>query len=300
MKMKKWTIIFNYNRVRGISVTEKVLIISIAFLGIFGGVFGYVVFEGCRNKTLINKYIELKNENNYYLSNLKRISSDIVTIDSQMEKAGVNNTVLMLAGELEPIDKTVKAMGVGGFPEKREFYSDAIESMSNKLESRLNRIENLVNLENRFLKQAEGKLEKLNSRLSHTPAIWPTYGWVTDGFGWRIHPITKKRQFHEGFDIANRSGTSVIATADGRVTSAKWRPGYGKTIVIRHGYGFETRYAHLRDYCVRKGQYVRRGQRIGFIGSTGRVTGSHLHYEVRVIGQPVNPYNYLDTYKNCY
>ena len=140
----------------------------------------------------------------------------------------------------------------------------------------------------------------MKNKLSHVPSIRPTQGYITSGFGWRRHPITGKREFHKGYDIANRPYTPVFATADGTVASTRRFGGYGLTIDIDHGYGFTTRYAHLARMYVKKWQKVKRGEKIGAMGSTGFVTGTHLHYEVRVLGRAVNPMDYFDTYPYTY
>ncbi len=299
--MHKWSIIFNTGkRVWGISFSEKVILTLLIVFGMLSGVLYYLIIEGNRNKLIYKEYTELKRENEKYLTSLERIIGEISLLDRELENVGHNNNLLLLASELNPVSKTVKQMGIGGFPERKEFYSDVIDARIKQVEFQINRIQNLVDLEKGSLNDSEGRLTKLKKRLSHTPSIWPTYGWVTYGFGWRIHPITRKRQFHEGSDIANYPGTPVYAAADGRVTSTKWGPSYGNAVKIDHGYGFETRYAHLKNIYVRVSQEVKRGERIGCIGSTGQVTGPHLHYEVRVLGQPVDPYDYLDIYKNSY
>ncbi|MEJ2568864.1 MAG: M23 family metallopeptidase, partial [candidate division WOR-3 bacterium] len=118
--------------------------------------------------------------------------------------------------------------------------------------------------------------------------------------GWLRHPITGKIEFHYGYEIANRPYTTIVATADGIVSSVRRYGGYGLIIEIDHGYGFTTRYAHLSRAYVKKWQKVKRGEKIAAMGSSGFVTGTHLHYEVRVLGRPVNPMNYFDTYSYTY
>lgn len=122
---------------------------------------------------------------------------------------------------------------------------------------------------------------------------WPIQGRVTSGFGWRIHPATRRNEFHQGIDIAAASGTAVHAAASGRVTFSGWSGGYGYLITIDHGGGITTRYAHLSKRLVSKGDQVSAGQTIGSVGSTGVSTGPHLHFEVRLGGEAVNPRNYL-------
>jgi murein DD-endopeptidase MepM/ murein hydrolase activator NlpD len=141
------------------------------------------------------------------------------------------------------------------------------------------------------------ELEKLLSTkkeiLVHTPSIWPTQGWVTSGFGFRINPFTGLNQMHEGLDISNRVGTHIIAPADGIVTDTGQDYSFGKVIVISHGFGMTSRYCHLSKIFVTPGQKVKRGNKIAEIGNTGKSTGPHLHYEVRINGIPVNPMKYI-------
>jgi murein DD-endopeptidase MepM/ murein hydrolase activator NlpD len=129
---------------------------------------------------------------------------------------------------------------------------------------------------------------------SHVPTGSPLVeGRLTSSFGWRVHPISKKKKHHDGEDIAAPIGTPVMATAAGVVRFAGSRSGYGHTIEIDHGNGFVTRYAHLRDLSVEAGQDVERGETIGTVGMTGRTTGPHLHYEVIRNGRPQNPHPFV-------
>ena len=131
-------------------------------------------------------------------------------------------------------------------------------------------------------------------RLSYTPSTWPADGILGDHFGFILNRFGPGlSRFHRGIDIVNRPGSQVVASADGIVLSAKWRSNYGKTIILKHHFGLSTIYAHLSDYNVVAGESVRRGQVIGFVGNTGRSTGPHLHYEVRIGDMPVNPLRYL-------
>ena len=128
------------------------------------------------------------------------------------------------------------------------------------------------------------------------PAIQPVSNKdlkrTASGYGRRVDPIYGTVKFHEGMDFSANTGTEVYATGDGKVVSVGWESGYGKTIEIDHGFGYVTRYAHLNDYRVRRGQRVVRGEVIGEVGNTGKSTGPHLHYEVHVKGRVVNPVNY--------
>jgi len=131
------------------------------------------------------------------------------------------------------------------------------------------------------------------TELADAPSIWPVEGRVASSFGERIDPINGEGAFHSGIDIDAPYGTPVRATADGTVTGAAMGAGYGRAVVLDHGHNLMTLYAHLSAIAVIAGQHVTRGQVIGYVGATGRATGPHLHYEVRVHNVPVNPHKYL-------
>lgn len=129
---------------------------------------------------------------------------------------------------------------------------------------------------------------------SHTqPSLWPVNGILRSSFGGRSDPFSGEGAFHTGIDLQAARGTPVHVTADGVVESAGWSTGYGKLVVVNHGNGIDTYYAHLSQFLVVPGEEVRRGQVIALSGGTGRVTGPHIHYEVRLHGTPVNPYKYM-------
>jgi len=130
-------------------------------------------------------------------------------------------------------------------------------------------------------------------RANAAPNLWPVEGQVTGSFGERIDPFNGEGAFHSGVDIGSSYGTPVVAPADGVVMMTETLGGYGKTIMIGHGNGISTRYGHLSGYAVTAGQHVHRGDVIGYVGESGRSTGPHLHYEVRINDTPVNPYKYL-------
>ncbi len=138
-------------------------------------------------------------------------------------------------------------------------------------------------------------------RASTTPSIWPVKGHITSAYGMRKDPFHGKGTFHPGLDISAPYGTPVVAAADGNVLSAEWEGALGHCIKITHGAsGFETVYGHLKEYFVRSGQAVRRGEIIGLVGRSGRTTGKHLHYEVHYNRMNVNPYRYLQNRSRTY
>lgn len=136
-------------------------------------------------------------------------------------------------------------------------------------------------------------LRENSELLLATPSIWPARGFITSGFGWRSSPFTGQRRMHAGMDISNRPGTPVMAPAKGTVTFSGSDGAYGICIVIDHGNNIVTRYGHLQRTLVKEGQQVQREEVIATLGNSGRSTGPHLHYEVRLGGVPVNPMRYI-------
>ncbi len=176
-----------------------------------------------------------------------------------------------------------------GGPASLETADRELENADSTLEA----IQRSISEEKQEIQSLLGDLEEYNNRMRAIPSIWPTRGRITSGFGYRSDPVTGGSSFHSGIDISNSHSTPVYATADGRVSSLGYRGSYGKILIIDHGYGYQTYYAHLSGYAVSSGQQVSRGEIIGYMGNTGRTTGSHLHYEVRINGNPVNPAGYF-------
>lgn len=129
--------------------------------------------------------------------------------------------------------------------------------------------------------------------LTFTPSLWPVMGQVTGSFGERLDPFSGEGAFHSGVDISSQYGDAVRAAADGLVVAVEQRAGYGRMVLVDHGFGISTLYGHLSGFSTRVGARVKRGEVIGTVGMSGRVTGPHVHYEVRLNGTPVNPWRYL-------
>ncbi len=184
---------------------------------------------------------------------------------------------------------------------EREAYYDSIAVMTNsQLLGRLHR--NMDQLEAQLYQQSKSYDEVVKAaknqsqRMACIPAIQPVLNEdlkrMASGYGWRVDPVYHVRRFHSGMDFTAPTGTEVMATGNGVVDFVGWKQGYGNTIIINHGFGYETLYAHLSKQLCRAGQKVSRGDIIAEVGSTGKSTGAHLHYEVRVQGSPQDPSNY--------
>ena len=229
------------------------------------------------------------------LSKLKRENRDLQTANEQFSKS-VESLRTQLVTVEDRTHKLAIIAGIGSLDEGSQGgvggirpadlgenpYRDDLDKMS----LRSHRLDSdLSVLEQKFVAQSQ--------LLSSTPSIAPVHGILTDGFGGRSDPFTGEPGTHNAIDISSAVGQAVRAPADGIVVKSEWANGYGNVIYISHGYGFSTRYGHLSSFAVRPGQRVKRGDILGYVGSTGRSTGPHLHYEVRVNNNPVNPLEYI-------
>ena len=161
------------------------------------------------------------------------------------------------------------------------------------LTGRLDKLSAEATRQEQSLQELQAYFQDQKSILASTPSMWPARGWVTSDFGSRLDPYTADRVMHAGLDIAAPHGKEVFAPSDGTVVFAGLEGGYGNVLVIDHGYGIKTRYGHLAKMLVKAGDRVKRGMLIAAVGNTGRSTGPHLHYEVRVNGVPQNPRKFI-------
>lgn len=173
------------------------------------------------------------------------------------------------------------------------FVRSANSEAPEVLSSRLDRLSSEVARQEQSLEELHAYFQGQKSLLASTPSMWPARGWVTSDFGQRLDPYTAERIMHQGLDIAAPHGKEILAPSDGTVVFAGLEGSYGNVLVIDHGYGVKTRYGHLAGFNVKLGERVRRGQVIAAVGNTGRSTGPHLHYEVRVNGVAQNPRKFI-------
>lgn len=227
---------------------------------------------------------KLKRENRSLQGANEQFSKSVETLRGQLRNIEDKTRKLAIVAEISNLDDSTKG-GVGGIRQSQELgspYRDEVDTMSFR-SRRL--VSDLSILERKF---AERSLV-----FSSTPSIAPVRGILTDGFGGRSDPFTGEPGNHNAVDISSAVGQGVRAPADGVVAKAEWANGYGNVVYVSHGNGFSTRFGHLSAFNVKPGQRIRRGDVIGFVGSTGRSTGPHLHYEVRLNNNPVNPLAYI-------
>ena len=226
----------------------------------------------------------LKTENRALQAANAQFNTSIDHLRGQLRSVEEKTRKLAIIAGVNPLDDAAQG-GVGGVGQNTEMQSPYRDELD-KMAFRSRQVESDLSL-------LEQRLVAQYQLLSSTPSIAPVRGLLTDGFGGRSDPFTGQSASHPAIDISSAVGQPVRAPADGIVVKAEWANGYGNVIYLSHGYGYSTRYGHLSGYNVKAGQRVKRGETIGFVGSTGRSTGPHLHYEVRVNGNPVNPLEYV-------
>jgi murein DD-endopeptidase MepM/ murein hydrolase activator NlpD len=210
------------------------------------------------------------------------------------ENQEVNNKKEILLSRLAALDSTQRKLAASSGIRRQSNLSMNIGRGGPVKDADLSQIEQATSALESELSQIKAVFDKNQLKLSSTPRGWPVRGYITDGYGMRRNPFGgRATEMHTGLDIASNQGAAIESTADGIVIFAGVYSGYGNIVVIDHGYGITTRYAHMQQIGVSVGQHVSRGTVIGSVGSTGRSTAPHCHYEVRLHDRPVNPLNYL-------
>jgi len=220
----------------------------------------------------------------------------------QIEEVMVNvadrdNNLYRVYFEASPIPEEQRKMGFGGVNRYRELEGYDNSELIINTTKRIEVLTKQVVIQSRSLEELESLAKSKEDLLGAMPSIQPIHKndlkRMASGFGYRTDPFTKKRRFHQGMDFTAPTGTPIYASGDGIVGRVDNRsPGYGKHIRIDHGFGYVSLYAHLSSYNVKRRQKVKRGDIIGYVGSTGRSVGPHLHYEIFKDGRRVNPLNY--------
>ncbi len=282
-------------------INKKMISFLIVTLSLLVLYVGFMSFHYINKKLDHQKLTQLKKENQILKKQLTEFDIKVTKLQEQMNGyVAFDNKIRIMVG-YEEIAPDVRNVGIGGtlpvYPE-----AEKLKSISPELGNEVSLMQKDVD---QLLRQAELGLQSFKDIMcsletreevwNHTPSIPPAEGFFASGFGFRRDPWTGRMDFHGAIDIANRPGTPIVASADGRVVFADWRTGYGKVVEIDHGYGIRTRYGHCSMLKVKEGDMVKRGEVVAKIGSTGRSTGPHVHYEVWVNGKTVNPMDYILT-----
>lgn len=248
-------------------------------------------------------YKETFAKNEFLDTRLRELQSKIATTDSTLSRIQSFEQKLRVVANVEKASDGTAAMGAFTKGEMenmssegytgRNDYQNQFGYKTSDMEYRIDDLQIRATLEEQSLHDLYELLKSRQSKLDATPTVWPVRGWVTSGFGYRVSPFTGANQLHEGLDIAASLGTSIRSPASGRVMAVDTSEGFGKTLLIDHGYGFVTMYGHNSEIYVKPGQRVKRGDVVAAVGNTGRTTGPHVHYELRMNGVPINPMKYI-------
>jgi murein DD-endopeptidase MepM/ murein hydrolase activator NlpD len=235
----------------------------------------------------------LQVENASYRSATGELTAQIQSLEGVVDDLGTRSTLDPAAARaMQKLPAAVKQRASGG-PAATSVLSSVLSTSLVSPEDTFGVIRDLLQgLESR-LNFVRRDVEQREALANATPSIWPTHGGLTGFFGGRSDPFTGEPGYHQGIDISTEKGQPIYATADGVVDTASYSGDYGNLIVLKHAFGLMTRFGHLSKFNVMPGQDVKRGDIIGFVGSTGRSTGAHLHYEILVNGRLINPLQLL-------
>ena len=285
------------SRIRHLKIHKKSLKVALYLLAfaLLSTTFFFCDYIQVRKRSFeLNR---LQQEAQAQKSQIHFFSARIEDLEKQLSKLKEFDKKIRIIANLERGQEAVGFMGMGGpspsdIREKLKTEKDD-RALVQQMRSDVQRLQSEALSREESLSELERLLETKKDIMAHTPSIWPALGWVTSDFGFRTNPFTGLTQMHEAIDISNRTGTPVFAPANGIVSDTGDDHANGKIVVISHGFGMTTRFAHLSRILVKVGQRVRRGEKIAEIGMTGQTTGPHLHYEVRLNGIPANPMRYI-------
>lgn len=280
-----------------ISFRERVLrgIIYIAPAIVLGVLFSFVfssIFPSAKEKELVRENKNLRDQFSMMQQDMLLMGAVVEDLEKR------DNEIYRVVFNAEPFPEELRKLGTGGVDEYEKYdgyeASDLIISTAQKIKELQKRVYAQSISFDEVIKLAKEKEQMLAS----IPAIQPVNNKdltrMASGYGWRIDPIYKTKKMHWGIDFTADTGTEVYATGNGIVVECETKMwGYGKSVIIDHGYGYKTRYAHLSEFKVKKGDRITRGQLIGLVGSTGKSTAPHLHYEVERNGKKVNPIHFF-------
>jgi murein DD-endopeptidase MepM/ murein hydrolase activator NlpD len=299
--MKKIKYFYNTNTLRYEKLETPLRITLLRVLGFLSGAFvtaliivsiAYKYFPSANEKRLTQRNEALKD--NYYVINdkIKKLQEQM----GELEKR--DNHVYREIFEATPIPDSARAKALEQQKEIQLVQGMDQENLSVSIANTLNNLDARIASQNKSYNEIEGFVKNKEQLLACTPAIQPVsnkdLSRIASGFGYRIDPVYKTTKFHAGLDFAAPQGTPIYATANGTVeTAGNTGNGYGNHVVINNGYGYETLFGHMYKIKVHAGQKVKRGEVIGWVGSTGKSTGPHCHYEVHRNGDPVDPVYYF-------
>lgn len=260
--------------------------------GVLIAVIAFTYIDSPKEATLKEENAELLAEYNILNKELDRLNSVITALEHR------DDNMYRVIFESDPIDASIRQGGIGGTDRYAHLRNMNNSELLISTNQKMDRLTKAAYIQSKSFDEIEAMVKNKIDMLASIPAILPVSlkdekVYRSSGYGYRIHPIYKTRKMHAGIDFAGPIGTPIYATGNGKVIKVGTDRGYGKHVIIDHGYSYKTHYAHLSAYTVRRGQKVKRGEIIGFLGNSGRSTGPHCHYEVLKNDIPVNPINYF-------
>lgn len=251
----------------------------------------YTYFESPKERILERENAQLTEEYRELNSRINNLSEVMLDMEHR------DDNIYRVIFEADPIDKNKRLSGIGGVNRYRHLEGYEFSDLTIETNRRLDELSKRIVVQSESLDEVVELAKNKEDMLRSIPAIQPVANKdltrMASGYGMRIDPHYKVPKMHQGMDFTAPTGTPIYATGDGKVIRADSKSsGYGKHIRIDHGYGYVTLYAHMSAYKVRAGQKVKRGDVIGLVGNTGKSKGPHLHYEVRVNNDPINPVNF--------
>jgi murein DD-endopeptidase MepM/ murein hydrolase activator NlpD len=256
---------------------------------------------------IIGYHIKLSQENEFksaklsmteMLDNIDTSKDQLYSLSDQLLTIQRNDIAYRKFAYMDVLDAEMYKAGIGGhvLVDERAFsgLKKSIQDDLKLITLDLVSLDSRINVQEQSLHEIDERILKNIEEFNNTPSILPTHSYrITSSFGYRIHPVKKNRQFHDAVDLAGKIGNDIVATADGVISATKRDRFLGNHIIIQHKYGYKTVYGHLSKFYVKPGQEVKKGDIIGAMGNTGRITGVHLHYKISQFGKAQNPIKYF-------
>ena len=282
VKLTFWSKIKNLSYYLIASIVFSIIILSVSFYNISN----YISKEAAKENQSLRQEISVFNKD---LNLILDVLNDVQDRDDNIYRA---------IFETNPYPNHKRQLGTGGNPMKYKKYENIqFEDLVIEIAQKLELIEKKLSSQSKSFDEVFELTKEKQKMLKAIPSIQPISNRnltrIASGYGLRMHPIYKILKMHTGMDFTAPIGTEIYSTGDGVIERIGWTGGYGKTIMVNHGYGYKTRYAHCSKYNCRKGQKVKRGDLIGYVGNTGQSTAPHLHYEVFKNKKQINPVNFF-------
>ncbi|MEC7864031.1 MAG: peptidoglycan DD-metalloendopeptidase family protein [Bacteroidota bacterium] len=266
-------------------------LIGSAFIGLVMVIIFFQFFDSPKEKILNREIKQLSDQYEIVQDKLQQV--ELVLDDIQQRDDNIYRVIF----EADPIPKSIRKAGYGGINRYQDLTGYNNAELVIDITKKIDQITKQLYIQSKSFDDIIDLAKNKADMLASIPAIQPVsnkdLSRMASGYGSRIHPIYKTKKFHAGMDFSAKTGTPIYATGDGKIFKVrKSRRGYGNHVIIDHGFGYKTLYAHMSKYIVRRGEKVKRGDVIGYVGSSGTSVAPHLHYEVHYNGKKINPVNF--------